>query len=296
MAGIVIKIDNTSPISPVVPSEIMTETLCLCDFVCKYTEKAFASPSDDDLYKKDFSDFLFRKISPSDTIELELLRYGSKVDDLNDDDLGVYYPSFSAQPLYVGYVIDWTKVFNLYSGGTYVIRAKMNILGVEQVIDSRQFHLSIFDEGEALRTVKIRSIQNGNIESSEFDYTNLIEGGWVSYRRIRGLFGNVRPTLERDQYLDAARNITQIQDQITNEYTLTLERLSEKEIFNFFNQNLLANEIFITDYNKIEISKDYIDFPVVPENPDDFNYSPNGRGDISITFRDRRQNVLKRNF
>ncbi len=295
MAGVTIKLLNTSPITPVQPGELSPAELCLCDFVCEYTEKAFAS-SEDDEYKKDYSDFLFRKISPSDTIELSIQKNGNEVAIISDDTYGTYYPTFATQPLYVGLVLDWTKVFELHQGGNFNIVAKMTILGTEREFKSRRFYLNTFSEEDAIDTIKMVTVQNGNIISSEFDYTNLIDGGWKSYRRLRGNFGKFTGTLERDEYQDASRRVTQIQDKMINEYTLTLKRMSEKVLFNIFNENLLANEIYITDYNLIEISKEYINYAVVPEGSDGFNYSSNGLGDVQIKFRDRTQNSIKRNY
>ncbi|MBV6646366.1 MAG: sigma-54-dependent Fis family transcriptional regulator [Cyclobacteriaceae bacterium] len=179
MSGVVIKFD-AAPIRPPLGTVAFADVLfCPCDFRCDFEEKVFAD-DDNDGIKNDFSDFLFKKTTASDTILIELIKNDIVVVQISDDTYGLYYDGFAAQPLYVGWQADWTAVFQTFSGGRYQVRVTTTILGEESVFLSRYFRLNTFDILSADKTVKIESFQSGNLENSEFDFTDLIDGGWRS--------------------------------------------------------------------------------------------------------------------
>lgn len=292
MAGIAL-ILNTSPVrpAPTPPPTITADEFCACDFRCDFEEKVFAS-LDDIEREKDFSDFLVRKISSADTVVIELFRYGSKVAEINDNSLGDFFNGFTLQPLYVGWLADWTKIFNAFSGGQYQVKITTNLLGQQNTFESRFFRLALFDEELANRTVKIESIQNGNIIGSEFDFTGL---NWKSSIRLRGEFGKMQPTIEQDIFIDSSYRQLQNRDQIVRQYELSCEIIPETIFFNLASKDMLANDIFITTYKLLQ-DQSYTKYPVVVDSFQDTNYKDNGRMNFSIIFKDRQQNLIKRNF
>jgi hypothetical protein len=128
----------------------------------------------------------------------------------------------------------------------------------------------VYDEETVDGTVRISTYQNGNIESSEFDYTGL---NWYQ-----------------------ARKVTQIQDSIKYLYTLETQFLTGKTSDYLVSNKMLANDILITDYNRCN-TESYLDLPVTIEefeNTEELSYF---RGRYhTITFADRTQNIRKRNF
>jgi hypothetical protein len=293
MAGLVIKFD-AAPIRPPSPAAAGNAIFCPCDFRCDFTEKVFASDAADGI-QNDKTDFLFKKIAASDTIVIELLKGSAVVATIADDSLGTYYPTFTAQPLYVGWLADWTAIHAAHSGGRYQVRVTSTILGVTTVVNSRYFRLNTFDELEANNTVKIETLQNGKFADGEFDFTDLLPGGWPTSIRLDGRFGNMQPTLERDIYQDSSYRTIQNRDTVTREYKLLASLVPESIQNQIATRDLLANEVFITGYNVLQELK-YQRFPVVPESFNDTRYDGQGNTYFEITFSDRQKNIIKTNF
>lgn len=283
-----------SPSVKIGAGQVGFDEFCPCDFICDYEEKVFADSSGD-ARKTDFSEVIFKKIKSTDSIVLKLYRYGQEVATLNDDTFGTFFNGFDVQPLYVAYLVDWEKVFNTFTGGQYQIKAELDILGSQSTIESRYFKLSLWSELSANRTVKIRSVQDGNILRSEFNYSDLLPGGWNQYLRLQGQFGNNTPTIESDNFLNTSYEKIQNQDIVSNEYELKVENIPEELVNRLTNDNILGNQIFVTDYY-LQASAKYIDFPVYIDSISDVSALPNGRMNLTLICKDRIQDVRKRNF
>lgn len=295
MTAVATILSNTIPVKPAIT--ITAEDLgdfCPCDFRCEFVETVFADASKDGV-KNDYTDFLFRKISPSDTITIKLYRYGKLVYTVINNNYGTYYNTFTEQPLYVGWVADWTMIFNAFTGGVYQVKATLTILGEVKTFESRKFRLAKYSPELAHGTVKIETYQNGNIESSEFDYTNLIDGGWYSSVRLKGYFGRYDPTLERDKYFDSSYREIQNRDKVEGEYTLRCERVATSLYTALSKREMLANDVYISSYNLFDDQK-YSQYPVVPESFDESSYNEYGFVNFTLKFSDRQKDNIKRNF
>ena len=295
MTAVALILDNTTPIQPV--TEILvadTGDFCACDFRCDFVEQVFANSVGDGI-SNDFSDFLFRKVAATDTITIKLFRYKQPVSTITDDTLGTFFNGFTAQPLYVGWLADWTLIFNAFSGGEYQVKVTSVILGQTQEFVSRKFRLAFFDPELADRTVKIESIQDGNIVSSEFDFTDLLPDGWLSSIRLRGVFGEMAPTIEQDIFLDSSHRVTQNRDEIIREYSLRCEVVPETIFTRIASQDMIGNQVLISAFNVFN-DVIYQKFPVTPDSFEEQEYRENGFLNFNIKFKDRQQNVIKRNF
>lgn len=293
MSGVVIKFD-AAPIRPplgvVAPENLI---FCPCDFRCDFEELVFADDSNDGI-KNDFTDFLFKKITPTDTIALSLVKNGVVIAEFNDDTYGTYYDGFNAQPLYVGLLVDWTKVFAAFSGGLYQVFATTTILGEESTFRSRYFRLNTFDVISSNGTVKIETRQSGRFENGEFDFTDLVDGGWLSSIRLMGEFGSMQPNLQRDIFQDASYREVQNRDEIVREYTLKANLVPESIFNRIATKDILANQVFISSYDVLQELK-YERYPVVPETFSDAIYDDYGNTHFEITFSDRQKNNIKSN-
>ena len=293
MAGVVVKFD-AAPIRPnlgVVQAENVI--FCPCDFRCDFEELVFASDVGDGI-ENDFSDFLFKQITATHTIAIQLVKNNVILAEINDDTYGTYYDGFDSQPLYVGWLADWTKIFAAFSGGLYTVRVTTTILGQETVFTSRKFRLNTFDILSADRTIKIETRQTGRFENSEFDFTDLINGGWLSSIRLQGTFGYMQPNIEADIYEDPSYRRVQNRDQVIREYPL-IANLVPESIFNrIATTDVLANQILITAYNVLQELK-YEKYPVVVESFSDARYDKLGRVFFEITCSDRQKNIIKTN-
>lgn len=293
MSGVVIKLD-TSPIRPIPPGETESLIFCPCDYRCTFEEKVFADDSGDGI-KNDVTDFLFKKITAADTIKIELLKGGIIRAEITDNTYGQYYNGFTNYPLYVGWLADWTAIYNAFSGGRYQIKVTSTILGEENIFFSRYFRLNSYDDLTANGTVKIQTIQRGNIANNEFNFTNLLPNGWPTSLRLFGQFGEMQPNLERDIYQDSSYREVQNRDQTLRNYTLSLLQVPETIQNRLATVDMLANEIVITSYGVLQERK-YQKYPVVPEGFSEVKYDKLGNTYFEIEFSDRQKNIIKTNI
>lgn len=278
---------------------------CYCHIECDYNELAVAKIGGTNR-ENDTSAFLFSKFIAADTITFKLFKNGKEIATISDDTYGEYFPAGSltvvdnpASALYVGFRVDWEKVLTVEGVGIYEIKAETVFTGSSKTFSSHKYRLVAYSDAIADGTVRIRTTQNGNIESLNLDYTGL---NWQQTIRIPGkLFGKT-PTLESDRYVDAERRLRQIQDSIVNTYTLETrllpDAIASKLIYDLF----LSNRILVTDYNIlnediVNCEKTYNDIELYPdeiEEPQHFNRIT--RRLYRFRLVDRIQNTLKRNF
>ena len=279
---------------PEITEEAANE-ICYCDFECKYVETVFADVGKE-WWKNDKNSWLFKKWIAADSIVLKLYKDDEHITTIIDDTLGDYYNGFATQPLYVGFCIHWENVMNTYGPGFYQLKAEITILGSDSTWESRLFQLMPYDDIMADGTVRFECYQTGNILASDFDYTDLIEGGWYQSYRIKGMFGFKEPQLNTDNYRDQNYKIKQIQDSIKNFYQLKTDLLPAEIIRMMTQDNLLANKILLTDYNILntEIFRRIELYP--DEIPEVTNYERNRNQKIILKFTDKIDNIIKTNF
>ena len=274
------------------------DSVCGCDFSVCFEEKVFAdSEGTGDFWKADKSDFLFKKVVAADAVVFEIIRNGVKVAD-GSNALGTLYSSFTNAPLYAGYLANWTAIFAAFGGGLYNIVISYTSFSTNYKIKSRDFRLYPYNAELANRTVKIESFQKGNIIGSEFDYSLVLAdlpNGWYSSLRLTGTFGNRTPTLESDDYLNTFYKQVQNRTQIINEFTLETELIPNTILKQIANQNVLANEVFVTNYD-LEADELFRNFAVVPKSFSEVNHLNRSSVKFAITFQERTQNIIKRNF
>lgn len=296
MSGLAIKTLGSSIIFA--PENPVASDFCPCDFWCEWEEKVFADPAASGYaWRSDMSDFLFKKVTSADTLTITLEKGGILVATITDSTYGTYYSSFAAQPLYVGWVADWTLIFNAFSGGQYQVKVEGTLAGSSFSWESRKFRLCKWHEEAAHKTVKIESYQSGVIMSSEFDFTGLISGGWYSSIRINGQFGNKAPSLEVDEYLDTSYKSVQNRTKVNYQYSLFTHHIPASILHEFSGKDLIGNEVFITDYSLMSSLK-YQRIPVVTDSFEEVTHNDlyNGRDKYSILFTERTPNTIKRNY
>jgi len=291
--SISIKILGSEPLASV--KEVEQIDFCFCSIDCfdNYVEKAFTASASDADWQKDKASFLFRKIINTDTIAVSIYKSGAKVADISDDTYGTYYSSFTAQPFYTGFIADWSLIRSAFGTGYYTIRAERTILGQSKPFTSRTYFVLPYSDRQANETVRIETYTEGNILSSEFDYQDLIAGGWYQSIRISGRFGNVTPTLLEDRILNADRQVVSVQDSIENEYTLFIRYLPESAKKQLVNQQLNTSA-FITDYNLLndEVIRQ---LPVILSSFEEVKHQQRGTA-YTLKFKDRFNNTILRTY
>ena len=277
--------------------EIQTNDICYCGLECEYVETVFAT-STNEWWKNDKNSFLFRKYITSDTISLELWNSTEKIADITDNTYGDYYASFTNAP-YVYFVVDWQKVKNLEGYGYFRIKAVQNIIGTSTTFESHLFRILPYSDILADKTVRIETYKTGNIISSPFDFSKMLTelpNGFYNSYRIRGQFGWRKPKIEIDNFLNQNYKLKQIQDKITDEWTLETNLIPASVSNILIYDDLLANRVLITDYNLMnnEIYRRKEVYPT--EISDATHYDMNRKQIFRIKFVNQIENNIKNNY
>ena len=277
-----------------IPTEEPELDFCFCDFECDFTELVLADLSTTDDYKNDRTSILIDLPDSSLTFTISLVNTSTgAVTPLIDPTYGTYYAvgSISGHPTKGGYLIEWNKVATLLGFGTYYITQVQTLFTGTVTGQSYNYRLMPYTEITANRTVKIESVHNGCIQSG-VDYTGM---NWYKSIRIPGKFGNKVPRMEVDNYVSTNRKVLQIQDQIVNEYTLFTRRVPMAVLNPLVQDRILANSIFVTDYN-LDNPEDIRQKEVVALEVIDTIYNGGSRkAKYNIKFEEKLQNIIKRN-
>jgi hypothetical protein len=271
---------------PLIPTAQVND---YCSNECCYVEDVFAKPSGE-WWQNDKNSFIYRKLISSDSITIELFKDGENIETITDNTLGIYINSYSLQPLYTSFVIDWEKVYNNYGSGMYQIKTTVSIIGVNNVIESQMFNLRYYSDEAANNSVRLEVKQNGNIVNSQFDFTDL---NWVWYYRIKGKLTKAAPELEQDNYIASDYTVKQIQDEVKRVWNLETQLLTGSISNLLTEDNVLGNEFLITDYN-LNSTEVYRNISLIPTS---IELNEKGKyNQINITFKDKISNFVKRNF
>ena len=278
---------------PPLELEAVKDQFCGSNFFCDDSETVFGLVGDNvPPHKRDFSSFIARG---SNIVFTLLSDCCTEIATLDDNTLGTYYATFTVQPTYSGFLLDWTKVLDSFGVGDYKVRASFDYNGTSYTIDSHQYHLYNYDPEIANRTVKLEYWQDGNLVNSIFDYTDLLPDGWYNSVRLPAIFGKFSPEVTKDDYKSNSYALSQNRDELTLTYTLNIELISEKQAFNLINNALLGNRIEITDY---DLSKNKVlrSVPVFLDDISSFEHTGYGSIFAEINFKEATQNRIKRNF
>lgn len=301
---ITIELNNTNPVvdglglaikeNPNSLAKVVTSFQEYCTCACEYEELVFGKAGGE-FFENDITSLLFSKVLSGDTIVMKLYKNGELEDILNDNTYGIYYSTFTAQPLYVGYILEWEKVLTALGAGIYQIKIEKTLTGTLYESWTHKFCLKQYDQMFAHNTVRVETYQTGNILSSDFDYTDLVEGGWYASQRIRGKFWGKVPKLTVDNYLDKDYKLLQIQDKITNEWTFETELIPSDVSNLLIYDQMLANTILMSDYSIYSEEVNYRIPVYISDITEKKSFSRNKNSKFIIKFADKYQNILKHN-
>lgn len=272
------------------------ETFNINDYDCCYEELAFADPNDpQNGYKNDKTALLFYLSLPTDSVTIKLFKDCQEVATLdNSNTYGTFFGlNYWGDSTRVGYLVDWLLVYNAFGSGLYHFEADRLIINQNSQLTTHTYRLDVFDEYKADGTVKMVTFTKGYIEGGvNYGGYNI---NWRQEVRFNGHFGKSKPILETDNYQTTNRTVTQIKDQIVTDYTLSIEPIPINIFKPLIYDKLLANEILISDYNLFNPEK-FDNKGVVPtEIVDSQEYVRSANKSFTVQFRDRIQNIIKRN-
>ena len=166
---------------------------------CEFQLPVFTDGIGVDAYKNDFTSSLLQLSNRYSTPEFYLeVQNGCEWDEvaqLNDNTYGTYYPTFTSQPNWSGFVVQWYKVYNLLGENCYRIRQQYNdIFDAEVEVNySYKYNLKLYNDNLADETTKFTyTINGGKIGSTlndeiVIDYKDIV---WNKEVRLpRSFFG-----------------------------------------------------------------------------------------------------------
>ena len=247
--------------------------------------------------QNDYVSFLTKRAIPSDSVIYRLYKNDVVLAALNNNTLGVYsaagtWTTHMGQENYVGFEIDWDKVYTAHGIGSYRIHTETTVLGVPQADErSECYALVKYDDTVADGTVKFEWTQSGNIISNQFNYAEM---NWVQHMRANGKFGQWKPTLETDTVIYSNRRQKQVQDELINEFSFESRFLNNYQTDLLVNDMMLAGEILVTDFNVYNHRKDYIEKSVRQKEISSIEeLEGNVNAVISLKFTDKFKNNIK---
>ena len=249
---------------------------------CDYVERAFAKTGGED-FENDKSAFLFSKSLPTDTVTIKLFKDNIEIAIITDDTYGTFFPTFATQPLKVGFLLDWLKVFTLEGAGCFQIKSdKVIISQVLPTFNSVLYQLMPFDEVAARDTVVIKTFQNGNIEGG-IDYTGM---NWEQRFRILADFDKLPREYNIENYRDTNQVVQGVQHGIEKFFMLRTRLIPSIISEALMDDSNLGNSIFITDYD-VFANQRFIDLKVYPIEVDDEQYPKGQTGGLhNVKFSD----------
>lgn len=274
-----------------IPAVIPTPDFCFCGISCETILPAFAGITD---LTNDIFDYIFLAVTATDTITMQLYKDGTLVATLNNSTYGEYYGIGDlANPLAKGYQLNMKLVYDAFGTGIYQVKTNSVIMSAAAVSKSETpFYLSPFTEQAAHGTVRVRTVQNGYVHSNPLDYSGM---DWPGMRRFYGYFSEETPVHEIDNYQDNSYNWQQIQQQVSDRYTLEIHDFNKAERKAFTKLSFMANELIITDYS-IPNEGVYEPVSVSPLEIEDITFRKDAPGSAgTFKFRNKTEADIKRN-
>lgn len=282
--GMADKLEVTSVFRPTI-KQVTDQCNCCCPIY-----NVFSGSNE---RESDKSSFIYRKTIRTDTIDIFLYKDGVQIAALNDNTYGTYFATFPTIGSQAGYQLEWELVFGLHGAGKYQIIAEVTIVSVPNTIESIEYTLLPYSDELADLTVRIETIMDVKVRRSEIDYRSL---NWYQQIRIPATFIQVTPELTLDFYPDTDYASEGIQHETQLKYELR-SRFITGDVRDFiFNNNLMTDKIFITDYNKCNSEK-YTKLPLYPVSIDELKKGEQTSNEtIAITFTDKKQDNFSRKF
>jgi hypothetical protein len=276
---------------------IATESPEIAFKECCYIHRVFADLSSSEDFKNDYSGFYHQRQIASETMDFILYHYETDTEfPLIDGTFGLNFGfgSFDQNPNLKGYLIQWKKVLTVIGEGNFKVIKRQTIAGIAVEFNSFVFTLKQFSTERADKTVRVDVIMNGILTRTGDDFTGT---SWKHSIRVPGFFGRREPGMEEDLLINREYEKKQISIKQTNEWKFQTNLIPSCVTNEFWDFILMANDIFMNDYNLNNHSYDFTKFGVKFASNDGTGYGVKTRkAKLNLTFNDKFQNNIKRNF
>lgn len=291
---------------------IIDASACNFDlFNCCWPIPQFADLSDTtDKYKNDSFYHIFER-DPGQTSVTTITNNSTEQSvTFTDDTYGKFYDfgTWVDRPDVSGWEIKWFKVAQLLGFGSYTVTQQIYD-GTPTLIATKLdlcFELIPFSCDAAHGTIRFETNQTGYIHNG-FDYRDLdtvvtangsemllSSSGWIQQIRWYGIMYPDIPDEQSDFIQMSERVETQIQQKKTDKYKIELHLLRSDFGNHLLNDNFLATEIYVSDFNlnNFEVYRDKFLRKV---STDQMGVNRMNTGvNVTLTFKEMDEGTVKR--
>ena len=265
---------------------------------CCYENLVLADLNSNEDYKNDYTGFFYQKQAPDDSCSFSLRDLENNSDYiLNDDTYGLLidFDTIENNLDLKYFILDWRKVLINIGTRNYQFIKVITIGGINTQIPSDTFYLAQYSIDRANGTTRFDSNHNGRMLAYGVDFKN---SGFKTSLRTRGFFGNNNPTyIQENLIFSNNEKEEQISIEKKDKFAFEMFNVPECITYDFFNFNLLGNELFISDYNKNNHSYNLKKIPVTLGDSQETKYNSNIRNAIiNLTFENRYKNSRNINY
>lgn len=265
---------------------------------CCYRNIVFGDVNSNDPYKNDFNGFFYQLQSSNESCDFVLKDVDSNIEHVITDDT---YGTFKGTGAVLSnlkltyFIVQWKKVLALLGEGNYQIIKKVTIAGLPINIPSNNYILEQYSIDSANGTMRIDSTHNGRMLKYGVDFK---DSGFKTSLRTRGFFGNNDPVYTQENLIFSNNEKSeQVSIQKDDKYLFQMVNVPECITTEFFDFNLLGNELFCSDYNKNNHSYDLKLVPVILQENSGTKYAAYTRkAIINLTFENRYKNSRNINY
>lgn len=186
--------------------------------------------------------------------------------------------------------LDWFEVFTNDGIGCYSIDIDYTISGVTGNIFWGEYKLFEYSNFIVDKTVRLKAVFNSNQSIENIDFTNT---NVVDTFRFKGYFGDRQPQTEIDNLIYSNRESKKVTRENINKYSLTTVPLKYNGyIDRIVDLYLLSeNELYISDFNALNPTYNYLDLPVILSESPEIKYNDGIRkASLTATFNDKIKN------
>jgi hypothetical protein len=289
------------PLGPCTSNECRTYT------ESDYINTVFGHLTDADVYFNDTNTFMFSFDGYLSGIYTTTMKIQEEVGGvwtdlvtLTDNTYGTYIPysTYASQPSYAGFIIAWRNILNVYGEGVY--RFKVTITGghANSCAVSEPFCLKTWTCTDAMNTVKFEiTLTNGTIghASNPAILVNLCSITYTDSIRFEGFFGYEKAEYERKNVEYNNGIIYKVRDEVIKKFDLQTGRLPKWVHDRFKAYALMADTLFVSDYNYNNPDYDLKRKGVVCDSGYEPVWVQNSRyARVKVSFKENQQNLIRR--